>query len=71
MCVRRLSEVGGSRAGRRRRKRLLCSVLTHVSFLLVGDGQSGPTYIPPCAYQEQCVKDHLFMTREKKNMCKM
>lgn len=60
------SEVGGSRAGRRKRKKLLCSVLIHVSFLLVGDGQSGSTYIPLCAYQKQYVKDHLFMTRKKR-----
>jgi len=63
------SEVGRSRAGRRKRKKLLCSVLIHVSFLLVGDGQSGSTYIPLCAYQKQYVKDHLFITRKKK-MCK-
>ena len=47
MCVSgEKREVGGSRAGIRKRKRLLCIVLIHVSFLLVADGQSGSTYIP-------------------------
>lgn len=59
-------EVGGSKAGIRKRKRLLCIVLIHVRFLLVADGQSGSTYTPPCAYQKQYIKDHLFMTRKKR-----